>query len=43
MEIKERLQEEDKKSTSTQTQTKMGGFSKEDALELEELLRSFMA
>ncbi len=42
MEIKERLQEEDKKSALPQTEAKMGGFSKEDALELEELLRSFM-
>ncbi len=43
MEIKERLQEEEKKSASPETKSKMGGFSKEDALELEELLRSFMA
>ncbi len=42
MEIKERLQEEEKKSASPETKSKMGGFSKEDALELEELLRSFM-
>lgn len=42
MEIKDRLQEEEKTSASSETKSKMGGFSKEDALELEELLRSFM-
>lgn len=41
MEIKDRLQEE-KKAISPEATSKMGGFSKEDALELEELLRSFM-